>query len=130
MDELSKEAKRTLREGLKAYDKEIWDLISYSRDSDILKYDPAYITTNTDIHDKAIKCLNNLKQYLEQGKIEHRFLERAYQLGLRNLNKIVSNQPRSYVRWHLNNARCELLSEMRKDWGSCRINIIYIHPDA
>lgn len=129
MDELSKDARRTLREGLTSYDKEIWNLISYSRDSDSLKYDPEYITTNMDIYNKAIRCLNNLKQYLEQGKVEHRFLEQAYQLGLRNLNKIVSDQPRSYVRWHLNNARCDLLSEMRKDWGNCRINIIYIHPE-
>lgn len=129
MVELSKEARRTLREGLNNYDKEMWGLISYSRDSDILKYDPEYLTTNADIYNKAVRILNDLKIYLEQGG-QYEFFERACLLGFSSINKIVSKQPRSYLRWHLNNARCDLLSEMRKDWANCRINIIYLHPDA
>ncbi|MGU9857085.1 hypothetical protein [Pseudomonas sp. LF245] len=129
MDKLSKEARKVLRDGLREFDKSMWDLISYSKDSDVLKYDPGFLTTNEGLHVRARKYLDALKRVLGEHKVSHPYFDRAFQCGLRNINKIKVGQSRSHLRWHLNNARCELINEMTNDRLNVRIEITYLHPD-
>ncbi|QHF44786.1 hypothetical protein PspS35_13730 [Pseudomonas sp. S35] len=128
MEHLPSGARKILRDGLRAFDKSLWDLISYSRDSDVLKYDPGFLTTNEGLHLRARKYLDELKDTLSKNHVSHPYFEKAFECGLHNVNKIKVGQSRSHLRWHLNNARCELINEMTKDRTNVRIEIAYLHP--
>ncbi|MGL5995735.1 MAG: hypothetical protein ACRC1I_04310 [Pseudomonas proteolytica] len=130
MQKLAPEKRKMLREFLKAYDQRMWFLVSYARDADVLKYDPEYATTNESIRQLGAKALGELRAQILAHGLEIPAFAKAIEVGERNLKKIIAHQPRSDVRWHLNNARHEVLNEMRKDWANVRITIQYIHPDA
>ncbi len=108
----------------------MWFLVSYAQDAELLKYDPAYATTNESIRQLGAKALRELQAQVLANDVEIPAFAKAIEVGELNLKKIIAHQPRRDVRWHLNNARHEVLSEMRNDWVNVRINIQYIHPDA
>lgn len=128
MEKLHKEARKVLRDCLKEFDKKMWDLISYSQDSDSLKFDPNFLTTNEGLHLRALRHLRELKDGLSEREVSHPHFDKAYTCGLHNINKIKAGQSRSHLRWHLNNARCELINEMTKDSINVRMNIQFLHP--
>lgn len=128
MEKLSKEARKVLRDSLHEFDKKMWDLITYSKDSDVLRYDPDFLTTNKGLHLRASRYLAELKERLSEHDVFHHYFDKACEYGYYHINKIKSGQPRSNLRWHLNNARCELINEMKKNWTTVRINIEYLHP--
>ncbi|MFG0460261.1 hypothetical protein ACF8GG_13035 [Pseudomonas sp. yb_1] len=130
MLKLAPEKRKILRELLKAYDQRMWFLVSYAQDAELLKYDPAYATTNESIRQLGTKALRELRTQVLANDVEIPAFAKAIEVGELNLKKIIAHQPRSDVRWHLNNARHEVLNEMRKDLANVRINIQYIHPDA
>lgn len=128
MVKLSNDERQILRESLYDFNKKMWDLITYSRDSTELLYDPEFLTTNEGLQLKAIGLVSGLKATIIKASISHPFFERACELGLYHIHLLKFGQPRSALRWHLNNARCELLGEMRRDWSNVRINFEYLHP--
>jgi uncharacterized Zn finger protein len=128
MEKLSRESRKALKDSLYEFDKKMWDLITYSQDSDMLKYNPDFLTTNEGLHLRASRYLAELKERLSEHDIFQSSFDKAHKYGLFNINKIKAGQSRSYLRWHLNNARCELIDEMKKDWTSVQINIEYLHP--
>ena len=130
MVRLATENRKMLRELLKAYDQRMWFLVSYARDAELLKYDPEYATTNQSIRHLGATALRELQTQILANDLEIPVFAKAIEAGELNLKKIIAHQPRSDVRWHLNNARHEVLNEMRKDWANVRITIQYIHPDA
>ncbi|WP_282351864.1 hypothetical protein [Pseudomonas sp. PS01303] len=127
---LATENRKMLRELLKAYDQRMWFLVSYAREAELLKYDPEYATTNESIRRLGATALRELQTQILANNLEIPVFAKAIEAGELNLKKIIAHQPRSDVRWHLNNARHEVLNEMRKDWANVRITIQYIHPDA
>lgn len=129
MSVLPSEKRKMLRAFLKEYDQKMWHLVSYAKESEILKYDPDYATTNDDIMQLGWNTLAKLKGQVTENELEIANFAKAIRLGEINLREIVSHQPRRIVRWHLNNARHEVLHEMRKDWSNVRITIVYLHPD-
>lgn len=130
MVKLAPEKRKMLREFLKTYDQRMWFLVSYARESELLKYDPEYPTTNESIRQLGAKALRELQAQILANDLEIPVFGKAIAMGELNLKKIIAHQPRDNVRWHLNNARHGVLSEMRKDWANVRITIQYIHPDA
>ncbi|WP_458725057.1 hypothetical protein [Pseudomonas mandelii] len=128
MEKLSKEARKILRDCLYEFDKKMWDLISYSRDSDLLRYAPDFLTTNEGLHLRARRYLDELKEGLSSREVSHPYLQKAFEYGLFSINKIVVGQPRTNLRWHLNNARCDLITEIAKDRVNVRVDIQYLHP--
>jgi hypothetical protein len=130
MVKLAPEKRKMLREFLKAYDQRMWFLVSYARETELLKYDPEYATSNQSIRQLGAKALRALQAQILANDLEIPVCGKAIDVGESNLKKIIAHQPRRHVRWHLNNARHEVLNEMRKDWANVRITIQYTHPDA
>lgn len=127
MDEQRKQEMKRVREALKTFDKDIWKFITYCQEVYILPYDPDYLTTNEGMRRRAVRYLDEFRERVRG--IEHHLLAEACSDAEYHLRKIVSKQPRSHVRFHLNNARTNLLSVMERDRSS-RIAFDWKHPEG
>lgn len=126
MDKQRKHEMKRLREALRTFDQAMWKFISYCQETYILPYDAEYLTTNEGMRRRASRYLEEFRASVEG--IDHPLLDGACSDAERNIKKIVSKQPRTHVRFHLNNARTSLLSRMERDRSS-RVAFEWRHPE-
>lgn len=94
MVKLAPEKRKMLRELLKTYDQRMWFLVSYTREAELLKYDPEYAITNESIRQFGAKTLRELQAQIWANDLEIPVSGKAIEMGELNLKKIIAHQPR------------------------------------
>ena len=113
---------------MERFDRMLWDLINKAKDVDSMVRPEEKLTNNSDFKKKAHTYHVRFEEHLKKNGLMIPIFITASKDALYELEKIVSGQSRSHVRYYLNCYRSYLLHRMETDSANVSYACNGAHP--
>lgn len=112
---LTDNQRRILTDLLKKHDKALTVIISKAKHAEEAISASERLSTNLDFKKKVISSFEKLRLACVKQGVYLSVFEEAEKSAAYHINDIVAGQPREYVRWHINSARCTFFYKLLTD---------------